>query len=87
MSVERERRTPLARPADERTADQSTQEAGGLHGSVRPGPGPELPREADVEDVLNRNAEERYETPRRYEHDSDADPALPTNDATLNTKI
>ena len=64
----------------------AAREAGELHG-VTPGPGPELARDADVEDVLNRNAEERYETPRRYEHDSDQDPALPANDSTLNTTI
>jgi hypothetical protein len=85
-----QRRTPLAKPSDERTADQSTQEAGGLHEAlrgVRPGPGPELAHEADADDVLNRNEEERYETPRRYEHHSDEDAALPSNDSTLNTKI
>lgn len=55
-------------PADERTADQSTQSASGL-GTVRPG------RDADVgEDVLNRNEEGRYETPRQYEEDDADDP-------------
>jgi hypothetical protein len=57
-------------PTDERTADQTTQSASGL-GNVRPGPGPEV-----AEDVLNRDVEERYETPRRYEEDDD-----PGNDA------
>jgi hypothetical protein len=83
-----QRRTPLAKPADERTSDQSTQESGGLHGGlrgVRPGPGPELANERDAEDVLDRSAEERYDTPRRYE--SDDDPVMPGNDSTLNTKI
>jgi hypothetical protein len=51
----------IRHPADERTADQSTQSASGL-GGVRSGPGPEL-----NEDVLNRNEEGRYETPRQYE--------------------
>ena len=54
-------------PADERTADQSTQSAGGL-GKARPGPGPEI-----AEDVFNRNEEGRYTTPRQYEADEDVD--------------
>ena len=76
-------------PTAQRTADQSTQTAGGLHQGiegVRPGPGPEVPREAEAEDVLNRNEEGLYETPRRYEED-DRDPALPADDATLKTNI
>jgi hypothetical protein len=90
-----ERRTPPADPTAERTADQSTQENSGLHGGlqgVRPGPGPELAHESavstedDSEDVLNRSAERRYETPRRYEGDEE-DSTLPADDATLNTKI
>jgi hypothetical protein len=86
---EQRRKTPIARPADEATAEQSTQEAGGLHEGlqgVRPGPGPELARERDAEDVLNRSAEDRYATPRRYDNDAD-DPALPADDATLKTNI
>jgi hypothetical protein len=92
---EHERRTPPADPTAERTADQSTQENSGLHGGiqgVRPGPGPEVARELegareeDEEDVLNRSAEERYETPRRYEGDEE-DPTMPADDSTLNTKI
>ena len=85
---DRRRRTPLAKPAEERTSDQSMQQSGGLHGGlegVRPGPGPELADERDADDVLNRSAGERYDTPRRYEKDDD--PVLPANDATLNTKI
>ena len=53
---------------------------------VRPGPGPELARESDVDDVLDRSADERYDTPRRYEEDHD-EPALPADDATLGIKI
>lgn len=88
-----ERRTPIAKPTEERTSEQSTQEAGGLHEDLKgfkPGPGPELAREADVDDVLNRNVEKRYETPRRYEEqvdDEHRDPTMPANDSTLNTKI
>lgn len=82
------RRTPLARPAEERTSDQSTQEAGGLHDAargVRTGAGPEVAHESDVDQVLERSARERYRTPRRYERDEDA--AMPSNDSSLNTKI
>ena len=88
-----ERRTPLARPAEERTAEQSTQEAGGLHeglSGVRPGPGPELARERDADDLLNRSVEERYDTPRRYEKDEEVESGestLPADDSTLNIKI
>jgi hypothetical protein len=83
------RRTPIARPTEEDTAEQTTQEAGGLHQDlrgVRPGPGPELARQDEADDVLNRSAEERYDTPRRYENE-EGEPALPANDATLKTKI
>jgi hypothetical protein len=53
-------------PADERTADQSTQSAGGLG------------RKDDAaEDVFNRNEEGRYRTPRQYEADEEPD-AAPT---------
>ena len=68
---DRSRDTPHRHPADERTADQSTQSAGGL-GTVRPGPGPEI-----AEDVLNRNEEGRYGTPRQYEADEDSDASEP----------
>jgi hypothetical protein len=83
------RRTPPADPTAERTADQSTQENSGLHGGlegVRPGPGPELAREGESEDVLNRDGNRRYDTPRRYDPD-DADPTMPADDSTLTTKI
>ena len=91
MSDDREKRhEPIAKPTEQRTSDQSTQEAGGLHGSlrgVRPGPGPELAREADADDVLSRNEEKRYETPRKYDETEDRDATMPANDSTLNTKI
>ena len=82
-------RTPIAKPDEERTTDESAQEGGGLHGSLRgvkPGPGPELAHESDADDVLSRNEEGRYQTPRTYDED-DRDATMPTNDSTLNTKI
>jgi hypothetical protein len=36
--------------------------------------GPEVSSQQEAEDVLNRNAEERYDTPRRYE-EGDVAPA------------
>ena len=63
---DRSRDNVIRHPADERTADQSTQSASGLSGA-RPGPGPEV-----VDDVLNRNSEDRYATPRRYEDEDDS---------------
>jgi hypothetical protein len=59
-------------PTAERTADQSTQTAGGLHqglDDVRPGSAAEVARESDVEDVLNRNDKDLYDTPRRYDEE------------------
>ena len=38
------------------------------------------------EDLLNRNEERRYETPRQYEKKVE-DPVMPVDDATLKTKI
>lgn len=79
MSERTPRRTNPSDPTAERTADQSTQSAGGL-GTVRPGPGPEV-----ADDVLNRSEQQRYGTPRRYE--TEEDPVLPSDDSALNTKI
>jgi hypothetical protein len=63
-------------PTAQRTADQSTQSAGGLHQRVAGGTGdgaPDGALQTDTEDVLNRNDEDLYETPRRYdEEDRDA---------------
>jgi hypothetical protein len=52
-------------PTDERTADQNTQSASGVARS--------RPQSGHEEDVLNRNEEGRYETPRQYEADDDTD--------------
>lgn len=57
-------------PTDERTAEQSTPSASG----VSAGRGPELPNEQEADDVLNRNTEERYDTPRRYEGEDSSSP-------------
>lgn len=54
---------------------------------VRPGPGPELARESDADDVLNRSAGRRYDTPRRYEGEDADDPVLPDGHPSLNIKI
>ena len=63
---DRSRDTTHRHPADERTADQSAQSAGGL--GQKPAPVPEA-----GEDVFNRNEEARYETPRQYEADEGSD--------------
>lgn len=58
-------------PTAERTADQSTQSAGGLHQGVERAtrPGAEGARETEHEDLLNRNEEDLYDTPRRYDEE------------------
>lgn len=76
------RRANQSDPTAERTSEQSSQTASGLSG----GRGPEVASEREADDLLNRDTEERYDTPRRYE-EGDTDPAMPANDATLNTKI
>ena len=65
------RRTNPSDPTAERTAEQSTQTASGL---------------TDAEDVVDRESEERYRTPRKYEEEHE-DAALPADDATLKTNI
>jgi hypothetical protein len=73
-------------PADERTADQSTQSASGLSGGK---PERERVRDRDQEDddLIARNQKERHATPRRYDEDASDDAAMPANDATMKTKI
>lgn len=68
---DRSRDNTQRHPADERTADQSTQSASGLE-TARPGPGAEI-----AEDVFNRNEEGRYRTPRQYEADEETDATGP----------
>ena len=92
------RRAPQHDPTGERTADQSTQTAGGLHEDVdrvrqdndveglRSGPGAEVIRDAD--DTAYRNDENLYETPRRYESDeNDDERVMPSNDSSLKPKL
>jgi len=59
------RRTPLVDPTAEGTALH-----GGFDGARR-GPGPEPARDHDTDDVMNRNAHGRYDTPRRYENEQE----------------
>jgi hypothetical protein len=84
--VSGDRRTPPPDdPTAERTADQSTQSAGGLHRGVD-GPGPGAVKDAG--DTAYRNDEDLYKTPRRYDsEDNDSDPVMPADDPGLNTKI
>lgn len=57
-------------PTAARTADQSTQTAGGLHQTVGQGTSDgerDVAPDTEVEEVLYRNDADLYETPRRYE--------------------
>jgi hypothetical protein len=82
--MNRDRRSSSNDPSDERVSDQSSQSASGL--SRRPAAGVERNSQT-VEEVVDREAEDMA-TPRRYEQPLDQDdPVMPTDDATLNTKI
>jgi len=75
-----ERKTNLSDPTAERTADQSTQTAGGLSGGQET-------RRRPTEDVVARERRDRGAEPdRRYDEDAD-NPVLPSDDATLKTNI
>jgi hypothetical protein len=78
----RPRRTRLDDPTAERTSDQSTESASGLTAGRET-----TPRRADDEDLIRRTAEERDRTPRRYDQPAEADPVMPSEDPSLNTKI
>ena len=80
---DRGRRQNQSDPTAERTAEQSTQTAAGLGGGRS---GSEGGPKRETEDLLNRNTDERYDTPRRYE-EGENDSALPADDPTLNPKI
>ena len=72
-----ERKTNLADPTAERTADQSTQTAANLSGG----------QETHEDTVARERRGQDSEPPRRYDEDVEEDPALPSNDATLKTNI
>jgi hypothetical protein len=48
-------------------------------------PGPEVPRQRDAESALNRETDPRDRTPRPGTHA--ADPAMPADDLSRDTKI
>lgn len=77
------RRQNQSDPTAQRTAEQSTQSASGLTGGKSR---PQGASERDADDLLNRDSEERYDTPRRYE-EADTEPATPAEDETPNPKI
>ena len=81
--MNRDRRSSSNDPTAEPAVDQSTQSASGLSSGTGP-------------DVNDRTRETRGEvaragldTPRRYDQpmEDDDDPVMPTDDATVNTKI
>jgi hypothetical protein len=78
--MNRDNRSSSNDPTSELSADQSTQTASGLS-SGRRGERDQV-RESEV---VNRD----LETPRRYDQPlgDDDDPVMPSDDATMNTKI
>jgi hypothetical protein len=79
-----DRRPNPSDPTAERTTESSTQTASGLSGG-RPGM-EQGHRDDHPDDVIPRSGEDTRTTPRRYD-DDDSDPVMPTDDATLGTKI
>ena len=81
--MNRDDRSSSNDPTSERSADQSTQSASGL--STRPSAS-DVGRGTLDDEIVNRDD---LETPRRYEQPvtDDPDPVMPSDDATLNTKI
>lgn len=79
-----ERRNNPSDPTAERTADGSTQTASGLSAD-RDGPGVERARNDDQE-TIGRDDEDARSTPRQ-DVDPAADPVMPSDDASLGTKI
>ena len=77
--MNRDDRSSSNDPTSELTADQSTQSASGTSTGRSGG-------RVEDEDVVNRAD---LETPRRYEQAllDDADPVMPADDSTMNTKI
>lgn len=84
-----DRRTPPHDPTAERTADQSTQSAAGLHQGVDgPKQGGDAGGAREGGDTDYRNDEDLYAAPRRSEPNgqADTDTVMPSADASLNTK-
>ena len=79
-----DRRPNPADPTAERTSEQSTPTASGLTGGRTD---PEQPRRNDDNDELKpRGGEDARATPRGHDA-ADDDPVMPTDDASLGTKI
>ena len=80
-----DRRPNPADPSAERTAETSTQTASGLTSGR---PKTERGRQDDEkDDVLPREGEDPRTTPRRYDDANTDDAVMPTDDASLGTKI
>jgi hypothetical protein len=72
-------------PTSERTADESTQTASGLSGG-RPGAKPAGADDRELDEMIPREGEDERTSSRRRD-DGANEPALPSDDASLNTKI
>jgi hypothetical protein len=81
--MNRDRRSSSNDPTAERAVDQSTQSASGLSA----GTGPDANDRPHV--TRRETARAGLDTPRRYDQpiEDDGDPVMPTDDATVNTKI
>ncbi len=77
------RRTNPHDPTDERTSDMSTPTASGLSG----GRSERRDDRAGEEEPVPRDGDRRGAPPRRYEQPASEDPAMPSDDAALGTKI
>jgi hypothetical protein len=99
--MSRDPRSTVDDPTAERPADRTTQSEGGLtagrlsaESDDRAAP-PAPPADAAErnrmveDDPVRRTADERDldTTPRRYEHQTDDDPVMPSEDPSLGTKI
>jgi hypothetical protein len=78
------RKTPIAKPTEERTSDQSTPSASGLTAG-RERANRESDDRDETEDVAARTGRGE-EIPRRYEDPAD-DKVMPPNDSTLKINI
>jgi hypothetical protein len=76
-------------PTAERTADQTTQTAGGL-GAGTEGPDTEVNRDSEreqLDDPARRRRDERDTTPRRYDEGVQENPVMPSDEPNLRTEI